>query len=76
MSMGLVEEDASHSLFAKTAGRVNGPLKDDWGRQLRKTTTEQSRYGQLQKTFDYGTKLRCIAPFPHLSLKSAFVCIT
>ena len=46
----LGNEDASHSrgLFVKTSGLANGPLKEDWGRQLRK---------QLRNVFDFGTKL-------------------
>ena len=74
MNMGPGKEDASHSLFAKTTGWVNGPLNEDLGRELRKTTTEQGHYGQLRNTFDFGTKqkLRFTASFQLLSPKSVF----
>ena len=61
-----------NNLFCKT-GREDGPLKEDWGRELRKLTDRQPR---SKNDFGFGTKLRFINPFPHASLKPTCVSIT
>ena len=54
-----------------TTERVNGPLNEFTGE-----ITAENSYSQLQKSIRFGTKLRLIAPFPQLSPKLTFVCIT
>ena len=51
----------------------DGPLKENWKRELQKLTNHQPR---LKNDFDFGTKLRFINPFPHVSLKPTCVSIT
>ena len=54
--------------IAKTTGREDGPLKEDWGRA--------DRQPRSKNDFGFGTKLRFINPFPHASLKPTCVSIT
>ena len=61
------------SCLLQTTGREDGPLKEDWGRELWKLTDCQP---QSKNDFDFGTKLRFINPFPHVSLKPTCVSIT
>ena len=62
-----------NNLFCKTTGREDGPLKEDWGRELRKLTDRQPR---SKNDFGFGTKLRFINPFLHALLKSMCVSLT
>ena len=41
IDVGPGDEHASNNLFCKTTGREDGPLKEDWGRELRKLTDRQ-----------------------------------
>ena len=73
INMGPGDEHASSNLFHKTTGREDGPLKEDWGRELRKLTDCQPR---SKNDFDFGTKLRFINPFPHVLLKPTCASVT
>ena len=52
-------EETSHSLFAKTTGWANRPLKEDWGDNYG-NNQGISNYGQLRNTLVFGTKLTFI----------------
>ena len=73
INVGPGEEHASNNLFCKTTGREDGPLKEDWGRELQKLTDRQPR---SKNYCDFETKLRFINSFPHVLLKPTCVSIT